>query len=389
MAIDPSSMPAADAKPRVAIFSLRAANDHVSAAGGYVFEDIVTHELDTATLLTPRPLAPPKSALARQAVQTRNWLRRHALIGRNRAPDLTPVHLEDDVDLFFYHAATPRSLNALHAVKGWREHSGFAICWLQEIWATSLPHLGGLVDVLNKFDHVICPLWNTFKPLRALLDVPVSYLPAGVDTELFCPFPTPPPRVIDITNIGGLDPQTHEELIDYAARTGKYYAYGTIRGHHGMASHRAHRRNYADQLKRSRYFLSYMAKVTFPEQRGPQEEFGPRYIEGVAAGAVLLGDRLRNPGFEEYLGWEDSVIEAPYPSHGITRIIDALEADPQRVAAIRRRNILQALRRHDHLHRWGAVLDIAGLDPTPGMAQRQIRLNDLIERVGNAPDSDF
>ncbi len=384
-----ANMSAENAEPRVAVLSTRDIYDHVSASGGYTFEDAIAADLDQAIHLSPRQKPLPASAVLKFATRARNWFSRRNVITRNRAPNLTPAPLDRDVDLFFFHPARTGDLKTLHAVRNWRKKSRFAICWLQEIWAHNLPHLNGLRDELNRFDHVICPLYQTLEPLREWLDVPVTYLPAAVDTELFCPFPSPPARAIDITNIGGADPWTHEELIAYAERTGKYYSYDTIRGYAGMASHIAHRRNYAGMLKRSKYFLSYIAKVDRPGQRGAQEEFGPRYIEGAAAGAVLLGDRPQNAAFREYFGWEDAVIDAPYPSHGISDIIEALEADPARVAAIRRRNIIEALSRHDHLHRWRRVLEIAGLPPTPKLTLRQARLDRLIRHVEAADESLF
>jgi hypothetical protein len=214
----------------------------------------------------------------------------------------------------------------------------------------------------------------------------VTYLPWGVDAALFCPWPRPPARAIDICGIGGISQKTHEALVDHADRTGMFYLYNTIVGRHGMVSHAAHRHNYAGTLKRSKYFLTYLAKYTRAEERGRQEEFGLRYIEGVSAGAVLLGNRVCNPAFEEYLGWTDSVIDIPFRCETPGAIVTALEADPGRVAAIRRRNVVNALQRHDHLHRWRAVLDIAGLPECPALVEREARLERLAEAATQAPD---
>lgn len=384
-----SNTRASETMPRIAILSLRDVYDHVSCSGGYTFEDVIAKDLDDVSMLVPQQKPEANSAILRRAIKARNWMSSHAPIGRNRAPELMPVPLEHNVDLFFYYAARPSDLNTLHAVKGWRRRSGFAVCWLQEIWVEALPKLGRLLDALNEFDHIICSVYHTVQPLRDLLKVPVSYMPGGVDTELFCPFPTPPARAIEIANIGGINAQTHTALIEYTERTGGFYFYSTIRGHHGMDSHVAHRRNYAGTLKRSKYFLSYMAKVAQTNQRGSQEEFGPRYVEGVAAGAVLLGDRLTGPAFEENLGWTDSVIDVPYNSCGLIEAINTLEADPKRVATIRRRNIIQALSRHDHLHRWERVLAIAGMKPSAKMPARKARLAKLIHQVEKAADGSF
>jgi hypothetical protein len=41
------------------------------------------------------------------------------------------------------------------------------------------------------------------------------------------------------------------------------------------------------------------------------------------------------------------------------------------------RNALEALRRHDWVHRWLQIFQIAGIEPAPGMIARVERLEDL------------
>jgi hypothetical protein len=375
--------------PRVAIFSLRHAENHVSRACGYEFEDLIASELDDALLLSPR-----YEGMSRLALKAKRWIARHSTVmpsfGFNAAPSL----LDQDVDLFFFSAAQFRDLDCLETVKNWRKRSRFAVCWLQELWIADIPRLGARVDALNMFDHVICPFHFSTEALRDRLSVPVTYIPWGVDTEVFCPWPTPPHQAIDICGIGAVAPATHANLIDYADRTGKFYFYNTVQGRATMDSHQAHRHNYAGTLKRSKYFLTYKAKIGQTDERLAQEEFGLRYFEGIAAGAVLLGDRIESPAFTENFGWEDAVIEMPYSAPDAGAFIDQLNTEPDRISAARSRNVIHALARHDHLHRWQEVLKIAGMDALPKLQVRQEKLAGLSAMVeaanpGSSPHDGF
>ena len=99
------------------------------------------------------------------------------------------------------------------------------------------------------------------------------------------------------------------------------------------------------------------------------------------SGAVLIGEAPRCPSFDENFGWEDAVVPMPYGTADPAAVIDALEGDPERVEAIRRRNVSSSLRRHDLVYRWERVLDAVGLQPTPAVAERRERLAQLAAEV--------
>ena len=361
---------------RIAIMSLRNMENHISRACGYEFEDIIANALDTADIFAPHPgkhsaqLLRAKVAMARRTSLVMPW----GVGSQRQTPD-------SDYDLFFITIAQPADLCMLSEMPDWRKKSKYAVCWLQEIWAADITKVGKILDVLNQFDHVICPFFHSTEPLRDRLDVPVTYIPWSVDAKLFCPAPRNPNRSIDILNIGGVGPATHQALIDHSDQNGLYYNYTTVVGRHKFGSFTAHRKNYSGMLKRSKYFLSYLAKIAQDGQRDTQEEFGLRYFEGAAAGAVLLGNNVNNPAFVDHLGWEDAVIETDYNSDAAVSVIEALERTPERIQNIRKQNVLNSLNRHDHLHRWRTVLDIVGLPHTEKMQERHKQLEYLISEV--------
>lgn len=148
-----------------------------------------------------------------------------------------------------------------------------------------------------------------------------------------------------------------------------------------MYDPRDHRDQLANLIKRARYFVTNVAKITAPEDTGGQQEVGFRFYEGAAAGAVLVGEAPSCPSFQTNFGWEDAVVHMPYGTANPAEVLDALDADPARVDAIRRRNVANSLRRHDLVYRWERVLDTVGLQPTARVAERRERLAQLAAEV--------
>ena len=361
---------------RVCIYSQRGLSRHVSRCGAFEFEDLIATQFESADIIVPQ-----KGTLSHLLLKVRNRLSQKTSHYWLVPAGLKLTRLSHDYDLLFCIVSLSPDLLTIGALGDLRARAARAVCWVQELWVNDIAKLGPQLDILNSFDHVLCTLAGSVDALAQRLDVPVTYMPWGVDTELFCPYPQELDRVIDVINISRANDTTHNALVSYARETGAFYDFPTVTGIYDAFSPAEHRRLYADRLKRSRYFFAHMAKVARQVERGTQEEFGARYIEGVASGTVVLGDRLSTPGFENNLGWTDSVIEVPYECASVASIIEELDSQPERLAEARRRNVLNALRRHDHLHRWEKVLDVAGLPHTDGMRLRRSRIDELVAIV--------
>jgi hypothetical protein len=371
-----------ETKPRITIMSVRNTEDHVSRACGYEFEDMICEELDFARIVSPGPFRGRRHAWAHrlQARATAKFGPKPVL-GVLSTPS-RKVRLNADCDLFFFSAAQPRDLVELGNVPDWRDRSRFAVCWLQEMWIRDITPENRLLDILEQFDYVICSFHHSIEPLSRRISTPVGYMPWGIDTIKFCPYPNPPRRVIEVAGIGVVPEATEQALIRHADETGSFFHYQTVFGPSVVKSHRAHRHNFASLLKRSEFFLCYMAKFANSE-RDQQIEFGLRYIEGAAAGTILLGDPVDNPAFEDYLGWADSVIPLDAAETAPEAVIEALRDQPGRIATARRQNMVNALMKLDNLYRWRDILKLADLPETRAMGQRQKRLNTLIEMIQN------
>lgn len=371
-----SKIDSRDETPRVALFSLRGSENHVSRSHGYEFEDVIMSDLDHADIYAPK-----QRRFSSVLTKAKNWATQRAGWAQSMPSGLQVMHLKQDYDLFFYSIAKTRDLNLLSSLKGWRQRSNTAICWIQELWIYDFTRQKKLLEQLNRFDFVICSFAGTTAALKPLLKVPVIFIPWGLDAPHFCPYPNPPKRGIDVLSIGVKHDTTHKALIEYADKSGQLYAYDTISGRVEMRDHRAHRHNYVGQLQRSRYFFSYLAKIERTIERGEQKEFGLRYIEGMAAGAIILGTRIKSDAFNKHLGWTDSVIDVPFECSSIGEILDDLNNQPERLELARKRNIIECLTRHDHLYRWEKVLELAGLSENQRMKQRRANLEQLIRKV--------
>lgn len=298
-------------------------------------------------------------------------------------PGVEKVRLKKYYDLLFVVCEKPSELLNVDVVEGWKDHCKVAICWLTEFYEKDLSQYKSALRVLAKFDHVLFSMIRTdaFKPI---LHGKISYLPVGIDAIRFCPYPSPPERFIDVLSIGRRSEQTHRALLRMARNNEIFYIYDTIKDL-GAYNLEEHRFLFANMAKRSRYFIVNPGKIDVPKETGGQSEFGSRYFEGAASGAILIGERPKNREFDRIFNWPDAVIHVPVGSENIDEIIRELDKDPDRQVAIRRTNIMQSLSCHDWAYRWKSVLKLAGLRPMPKLLERKQQLEDLAMRVAKEP----
>jgi hypothetical protein len=125
--------------------------------------------------------------------------------------------------------------------------------------------------------------------------------------------------------------------------------------------------------------------VNEPEFTLDRDEISGRFYEGAAAGTVMLGEPPRTAEFERQFGWKDAVIRLPFDSPDVERVLLELDADPERLARIRRENVHNAALRHDWVHRLRTVFETVGIPPTEAMLAREKRLQALAALALEAP----
>ncbi len=366
-------MDALASRPRVLIYSLRNIfGNALFRCPHFEFEDIIC-EIDSAELMAPK--LDPYSARPAFAMR----LAYHAPIRLN--PGIRSTPKRQQYDLFFTVCgglAFPIDFLMLDAVSRARDMCKTSVCLVDELWVKQMHRHRHFLRVLEKFDVVMLYYSQTVKPLSEQIGRKCVFLPPGIDAISFCPYPSPPQRVVDVYSIGRRSEITHQRLMKMAEENGLFYLYDSIGGHEAING-KQHRALFANVAKRSRYFIVNPGLIDRPEKRGNQFETSNRYFEGAASGAIMIGERPANDEFDKLFPWPDAVTHLPYDSYDIDVAIKHLDRDRERHDAMRRTGVVHSLMRHDWVYRWEAILRAAGLEPMQGALDRKQRLKRLAE----------
>jgi hypothetical protein len=339
----------------------------------YEFENIVC-QIDSVELLAPQP---NKWFNLRNRIAN-NRLLRHSNIALN--PGILQIKVKNNYDLLFAVCGFPQDLLTFNTLKNWKDYCKTSICLLDEMWVTQLSESECFLKILSKFDFVMLYYSQSVKAVNEVIGNKCFFLPPGVDAILFCPYPEPPKRVIDVYSIGRRSEVTHQALLRMAKENRIFYVHDSISGNRAIDT-KEHRLLIANMAKRSRFFIVNPGLIDQPEIRGKQIEISNRYFEGAASGTIMIGEIPKNEEYEKLFGWPDAVIYLPFGSDSIDSIINELDKQPDRREKMRRNNVVQSLLRHDWAYRWETVLRTAGLDPMPALMERKKRLENLSRTI--------
>ncbi len=365
---------------RVLMPSLRRVSRQAAWCSNYEFEDVI-RAVDDVHLLELEPRG--NFETSRKIVHRLAWRRWHPSLLRLN-PGLRPVTIERDYDLFVFVCMNVWDLRYLNAIRGWRERCAVRICFMVEFYAGLAGEYSHFLRLLDDFDHVSLSFSGSVAAAERLAGRPCHHVPLAADLARFTPYPDPPARVIDILSMGRRSEPVHDALLQHAQARALFYLHDTIPGSLVRpADHGAHRNMLANSAKRSRFFVTYPAKFGDEENQG-QSEVGARYFEGLAAGAMLLGQAPTAPAFRRDFPWPDAVVEARPDGSDVADVLGALEEVPERVQRLGARNAVHALRRHDWAHRWRSLLELAGAPPDPRLDQRLTGLDALADEAERA-----
>ena len=143
-----------------------------------------------------------------------------------------------------------------------------------------------------------------------------------------------PERVIDFHFMGRRRPELHAALSAFARESGRFYLFDSVQFSPRVADAAEHRRRLADLVQRSRAFVVDVANADALDKTGGQVEFGPRYVEGAAGGAVLVGRAPATAAFAAQFGWPDAVLPLDENPATIRALVRALDEDPARCERI-------------------------------------------------------
>lgn len=370
--------PSAPSSRRILLLSMRGFRRQVANCSLYEFEDRIcaVEQVDIVTL---------GSAYERSS-RIYRWLKQvtgsHGLAAY--CTPYTETHsLNHEYDLLVVCADNPWQLHLVNAIKGWRQCCKQAICYIDELWEPQLTD-HRLFDLpFQQFDHLFIGS-GMAQDLAQRIQRPCHFLLRGADALRFSPAPYWPARSVDFTYFGRRSEITHQALLAIAQRGNFYYHYDSLQSAQGplLATHPSeHRLLFANLCKRSRYLMVNYAKIDRPQEIGNQQEISSRFFEGLAAGAVLIGQPAQTDVFAQAFDWPDSVIKIPFHEPKIGEILRDFNAQPERLEHISRTNVRQALLRHDWAYRWQQMLAIAGLEPTPQLSAHIQNLQALAQQL--------
>ena len=373
------AVPDREADPRICMPSWRNFRKVAYQGGLYEAQDVLC-EIDDVDLIC---LDPGKGFRVRENLQRKLLWRDSTKKLAFLNPGLRPIRLKRRYDIFIAICQNWWDLLCLNAIKGWKEQCGITVCWIDEMWAAWVPRYKNWLHVLNRFDHVFLNLHGSVHAVEEALGRRCHWLPAGVDTVRFSPYPDPPARIIDFYSIGRKWEGVHRALLDQVKRNRILYIYDTGNVNEMfLPDHKQHRDLISNIAKRSRFFMVAPAKMDIPFDTKGQIEVGSRYFEGAAAGSVLIGKKAECESFDKLFGWQDSVIEIETDGSDLVDVLSDLARQPQRLRDMSQRNCIQTLLRHDWGYRWKEILHVAGLQPKPAMEAREKRLTHMAQMAG-------
>jgi hypothetical protein len=341
------------APARVLVLTDRKVAPAISRCGTYEFEDVVC-AVDQVDLV---PLGPAAGRIVRRV--ERAFPAAFSPLPAPHAPyELLFTSVHSIPDLAHLHPLGPNLRLARRTAIN-----------IDEVWCNQLALHSGDLAMLARFDHVFTACAGGVDALAAAIGKPVTYLPPSVDARRFAPT-SALRRVIDIHFMGRRQRELHTALREAAMKAERYYHFDTIQLNPRVSDYAEHRDRLADLIHRSRYFVVDVANSDVPEKTGGQQEFGPRYVEGLAGGAILIGRAPTTRAYQENF-WPDAVVPIEPSSSEIARVLDELESAPEKLERTRQRNVARVLLRHDSAYRWERILGAVGLEPLPALAERK------------------
>jgi len=361
---------------RVFTLSERVIHDRVWHCVFYEWEDLIGEWESVDTYLPEHSFQ-----LSRRLYTLANYATHSTRLARVLSPHFDSCTLNQKYDLFFLICADIFELIAINSIKNWRTKCRNAVCYLSECWTEEwLKGREFLLRPLKEFDHIFLGTRNSVDIVSKITGRPCSYLPLGVDMVKFAPNPAARGRTIDVWNLGRRSQVTHQALLEFAEQKQWLYYFDTVKNGN-VPDAKEHRLLVSNLLKRCKYFIANHARADEAGVTRGHMELGMRYFEGAAAGTVMLGKPPAPEVFNEYFNWPDAIIPIPFDAPDIANTIADLEAQPVRLARIRRDNVVNSLLQHDWVYRWRRVLEAVDLEVTPQMLARESLLQDMAAKM--------
>ena len=251
------SLAAQPVRPRTLIASQRNLSKVLPyRCAHFEFEDVIS-QIDSVDILAP------KVDISTRRYMFTKQLAYHTPFSLN--PGIASAPIRADYDLFLAICGNPADLLTVNAMGDWRSRCKKAICLIDEVWVTQIKNFRSYLQMLKKFDLVVLYYSQSVKPINELIgEDKCMFLPPGVDTLRFSPYPNPPKRTTDVYSIGRRSATTHKAFLEMAATDGAHYLYDSTSADQ-VLNPVEHRLLFANLAKRSRYFIVNPGLIDRPD----------------------------------------------------------------------------------------------------------------------------
>ncbi len=200
-------------------------------------------------------------------------------------------------------------------------------------------------------------------------------------------------RPIAINGFGRQDRAVSDMLSDRMNRPGSshlFYHTNVLKSS-GVTDWRRYRDMFWQVLRMSSMSLCFDQIYYNPHNQKTVSHVGPRWMESLGAGAVVVGKAPRTTDAKTLLDWEDATIELDDdPATAVDEILALLE-DEARIESVSRRNLERMHAKHDWRFRICDMLETLGAAKpetmTAQLAELERRRSRFVEPCTNLPNA--
>lgn len=273
-------------------------------------------------------------------------------------------------------------LRRMAAVPQWRSIADLRIAIVTELWPPAIEVSRPTLDEIgHDVDHVFVAVDGVVSDLERTSGVAVSFLPPAADA-FAAPVVRPRARPFDVVNLGRRDPAQHAVLRSWAHERGtSYHAPETPAPRVG--DHAAHRREYLTRVGSGRFHVANVARFDDPDVAQGHREYGYRYFEALATGAVVVGDHPPIGMQRRVFGDDVPFLHLPVGATALPDDLDRVLSDLDVATDLAVRSRRLALQGHDVLHRWLEIARTVEVGEFAGVARRREALERCAARVAS------
>jgi Glycosyl transferases group 1 len=309
-----------------------------------------------------------------------------SLTGLGTCYRIEPVEVKQDYELFVYIGTGLPDLVDIARIRHWRRRAKRAVCVILKAYGGELKQFEDNLAILNLFDIVYSGTWTSLAFFQSIVRPPVRYLAYGIPALEMMPASTDRERTIDVYAMGRRLPALHDQLLREMRSGSINYVFDSFDSSVPFIKDFAgHCSSKAQCLKQTKFFPNFGIRSFQSrelELAGADDSITYRCYEGAAAGTVMFGSAPTSPDYALMFDWEDAIIPAPASGCDYLDFLHGLVAQTDRMNAIRRRNVSNALLKHDLAYRFEAILKDLGMAAHEKLEERKQALLGAADRIG-------